>query len=167
MSEKWDNYFLRIALEVSSISRDPNTHVGAVLVGCGREILSTGFNGFPTGIADTPNRLNDRAMKNRIIVHAERNAICLAARRGIATRGATLYVMATDDSGIAWGGAPCVQCTLDVIQAGITHIVTAPFKNVPSRWIEDIAAARSLLDEAGICYREIELPPDLSKGSFY
>jgi deoxycytidylate deaminase len=80
---------------------------------------------------------------------------------------ATLYVAATDDSGAVWGGAPCVACLLEVIQAGVTGIVSLPFKTVPSRWRDDIEESRRLIAEVGIHYKEVEIPPDLSKGSFY
>ena len=134
----------------------PSVQVGAVLVGPRREVIQMGFNGFPEGIADTPERLNDRVLKNRLTVHAERNAVCLAARRGIATEGSTVYLAATDQSGAVWGGAPCVACLIELIQAGVREIVTLPFKTVPSRWADDIAESRRLIREKGMGYREVE-----------
>ena len=155
MSERWDNHFLQLAFDNARISKDPSTRVGAVIVGPDREIRSTGFNGFPRGIADTPERLNDRDLKLRLVVHAEMNAILNAARVGIPLKGCTLYLAATDDTGSVWGGCPCTRCTVEIIQAGIAGMVSRPPKAVPSRWHEDIAFARKLVDEAGIKYREI------------
>jgi dCMP deaminase len=155
MSERWDQHFLQLAIDHARMSKDPSTHVGAVIVGPDREIRSMGFNGFPRGIRDTPERLNDREAKLRIIVHAETNAILNAARVGIPTKGCTLYLAATDKTGAIWGGAPCTRCTVEVIQAGIVEVVTRPFKDVPSRWSGDIAFAEALLKEAGVSYREI------------
>lgn len=43
------------------------------------------------------------------------------------------------------------------IQVGISEIVSYPVKPVPSRWHEDLALARQLIDEAGIIYREINI----------
>lgn len=167
MTDRWDRGFLRLALSfANSMSKDPNTRVGAVAVGPGREVLQVGFNGFPRGVADTPERLNDRDVKNRLTVHAERNVVCLAARRGISLDGATLYLTATDDSGLVWGGSPCTACTIELIQAGIAEIVTAPFKNVPSRWLDDITFARTIVEEAGLRYREID-PQRGSRGDFW
>ena len=157
MSEKWDRYFLRLALEAARMSKDPNTQVGAVIVGPDREIRSTGFNGFPRGIEDSEERLNDRDLKLRIIVHAEMNAVLAAARVGIPVKGCVLYLAATDAGGLVWGGPPCVRCTVEAIQAGIVGVVSAPQKEAPSRWHADLKMAREILFEADIFYREVEL----------
>lgn len=154
MSERWDSHFLELALAFARMSKDPSTQVGAVIVGPDREIRSTGFNGFPRGIADTPERLHDRDTKLKLIVHAEMNAILNAARMGTSTKGCTLYLAATDVSGLVWGGPPCTRCTVEAIQAGIANIISHPFKSVPSRWADDVALARNLLTEAGLSYRE-------------
>ena len=82
MSEKWDGRFLSLATHISGWSKDPSTKVGCVVVGPDREIRSTGFNGFPQGIADTDERLSDRNLKYPLICHAEENAIMHAARDG-------------------------------------------------------------------------------------
>ena len=71
MSEKWDGRFLDLAAHISNWSKDPSTKVGCVVVGPDREIRSTGFNGFPRGIADTDERLSDRNLKYPLICHAE------------------------------------------------------------------------------------------------
>lgn len=155
MSERWDKHFLGLALAHSRMSKDPSTQVGAVIVGPSREILSAGFNGFPRGVEDTPERLQDREMKLRLVVHAEMNAILAAARHGTRLYGCSLYLAATDDSGMVWGGPPCTRCTVELIQAGIFEVVSYPQKAVPSRWHEDLALSRSLLDEARMIYREV------------
>jgi len=137
------------------MSKDPLTQVGAVIVGLDREIRSTGFNGLPRGIADTPERLNDRDLKLKLVVHAEMNAVLNAARIGVSTRGCTLYLAARSFSeGVWWGGPPCTRCTVEIIQAGITEIVTYPRKSVPLDWADNLLLAESLLKEAGIVYRE-------------
>lgn len=156
MSQKWDRHFLGMALYHSRLSKDPSTRVGSVIVGPDREILSAGFNGFPRGIADTPERLNDRDMKLKLIVHAEMNALLAAARTGVRLKGCTLYLAATDDSGLIWGGCPCTRCSVEIIQVGIAEIVSYPVKSVPSRWRDDIALAEQLIHEAGIAYRIVQ-----------
>ncbi len=155
MSERWDRHFLGLSLYHSRMSKDPSTRVGSVIVGPDREILSAGFNGFPRGIADTPERLNDRDAKLKLVVHAEMNALLAAARTGIRLKGCTLYLSATDDSGLIWGGPPCTRCTVEIIQVGIAEIVSYPAKAVPSRWHEDLALAKTLIEEAGVKYREL------------
>ena len=156
MSERWDKHFLQLCLDHARMSKDPSTRVGALIVGPDREPISDGFNGFPRGILDTPGRLNDRAEKMKRIIHAEENAILNAVRMGHATKGCTIYLAATDDSGLVWGGPPCSQCTLKVIQAGIVHIVSFTQKVVPSRWHDDLVLSRELIAEVGIRFRELE-----------
>jgi dCMP deaminase len=46
-------------------------------------------------------------------VHAEQNAICQAAKRGVALEGATLYCRMT----------PCRVCAMLIINCGITRVV--------------------------------------------
>lgn len=158
MSNRWHMAFIRQALEWAAMSKDPNTQVGAIIVGPDKEIRATGFNGFPRGIADTEERLNNRDLKMKLIVHAERNAICNAARIGVSLKGCTLYIVATDDTGMIWGGPPCTACTIELIQAGITGIISLPKKSVPSRWHDDLAMAESLIAEVGISYLELTAP---------
>lgn len=84
------------------------------------------------------------------------NAILNAARMGASVKGCTMYLAATDASGMVWGGPPCTRCTVEAMQAGIAAIVSHPFKTVPSRWKDDIAQARDLLEEGGVRYSEVE-----------
>ena len=155
MSKKWDDHFIELAVKVSQMSKDPSTRVGAVVVGLDREILSTGFNGFPRGIEDTTERLNNRDLKLSLIVHAEMNAILQAARNGVSTKGRKLYLAATDDSGKIWGGPPCTRCTVEIIQSGISEIISRPYKGGFSRWENSLEVSSALLREAGIVYREV------------
>jgi dCMP deaminase len=154
-NERWDRHFLQLCLDHARMSKDPSTQVGSIIVGPDREIVSAGFNGFPRGIEDTAERLNDREMKLRLIVHAEMNAVLSAACVGTRLKGCELYLGATDISGEVWGGPPCTRCTVEIIQSGIVGIVSWRPKSVPSRWHEDIAFARKLIDEVGISYREL------------
>lgn len=155
MSDRWDRHFLDRCVLNARMSKDPRTQVGAIIIGPDREQRADGFNGFPRGIADTIERLNDRDVKMRLIVHAERNAICNAARIGVSVLGCTLYLAATDESGMIWGGPPCTACAIELIQAGIATIVSYPIKAIPSRWHDDLAYARLIFSEAGVTYREV------------
>ena len=108
VSNKWDQRFLHLASHISNWSKDPSTKVGCVVVGSDREIRSTGFNGFPRGIEDSPERLDDRNQKYPLICHAEENAIMHAARVGVSLKGCVAYV--------TW--PPCTRCARSLIQAG-------------------------------------------------
>ncbi len=156
MTARWDRFFLGIAWECAKMSKDPKTQVGAVIVGEDMEIRSSGFNGFPRGIEDSPKRLNSREEKLKLIVHAELNAILNAARMGVSVKGCTLYLLATDFSGELWGGPPCTRCTVEIIQSGITEIASLPFKISDSHWKDSIKESKILLEEAKMIYREID-----------
>lgn len=164
MGDRWDRHFLQLCADHARMSKDPSTRVGAVIVGPDREVLSAGFNGFPRGVADTYERLHDREQKMRLVVHGEMNAILAAARTGVRLKGSTLYLAATDDTGLVWGGPPCTRCTVEMIQAGITGVVSWPPKAVPSRWHADLAVSREVLTEAGVSYREVSPTSEPSDG---
>lgn len=82
------------------------------------------------------------------------NAVLAAARVGVPLKGCTLYLAATGEEGV-WGGPPCTRCTVEIIQAGITEIVSWPERATPSKWHSDLCMSRQLLNEAGITYREV------------
>lgn len=135
----WDTYFVLLATVAASKSKDPSTKVGAVIVRPDRTIVSLGYNGFPHGVADTPERLNDRPTKYSLVVHAEMNAI-LSARESL--EGCTLYTVPF---------MPCDRCFVHVIQTGIKRVVfpeATPEQN--ERWGEAFARVRILANEVGI-----------------
>ena len=114
---KWDNRFMRLAKEIASWSKDPSSKIGAVIVNSDRRILATGYNGFPKGIQDTEERLNDREEKYPRIVHAEMNALMNALYSGISLRDSIIYV---------YGLPVCPECTKAIISSGIKRIVMSP-----------------------------------------
>lgn len=137
MMAKWDQRFLDLAQHVSGWSKDPSTRVGAAITR-GKFIVSLGFNGFPSGIADD-DRIQDRPTKYKIVIHAEENAI-LSARQDL--RGTTLYVVPL---------LPCSSCAAKIIQVGITRVVARiAHPDAPERWAEQCAMALALFREAGI-----------------
>lgn len=131
---KWDVRFMRIALlEVANWSKDPAKKVGCVIVSPDKTLWTSGYNGFPWGIADTPERLCDTELKNRLMRHAERNAINNAKWD---LRGWTLYVTQ----------APCEDCALEIVNAGIVRVVRPPI-DAGSKWAEgQLAGTRWLLE---------------------
>lgn len=167
MNEKWDRHFIGLAEYHSRMSKDPSTKIGAVIVGPDKEVLSAGFNGFPRGIADTEERLNNRDMKLKLVVHAEMNAILAAARTGIKLKGSTLYVIALNRSYRIWGGPPCTRCAVEIIQAGIIEIVSfkPQYRSIPKAWKADLDFSREVLSEAGVLYREVDYERERTAGS--
>jgi dCMP deaminase len=149
---------LNAALAQADLSKDPRTRVGAVIVDRSTShTICSGFNQFPSGIREDQARLNDRDTKLRIIVHAEMAAVISAAKYGRSVNGATVYLAATDSTGATWGGCPCTRCTAHLLHAGIAEIVSLPRKGGFSAWHEDLDFAQSLIAEAGIIYREVDI----------
>lgn len=135
MSEKWDYRFLNLARHVSDWSYDPSTKIGAVIVGQDKRVISVGYNGFPKGIKDDE-RLDDRELKYKIIIHGEMNAMHFAHRD------------LTDCILYTFPFMPCASCASHVIQRGITRVVSVEYEN--PRWDENLKISKSLLLEAGI-----------------
>ncbi|MEN9218966.1 MAG: dCMP deaminase family protein [Gloeomargarita sp. DG_2_bins_126] len=117
----WDEYFLMLAKLAATRSTCLAVPVGAVIVKQ-RQVLATGYNGPPSGsphctaqgfcYPGLPSCDASRTLPSRA-VHAEANAIAQAARHGIATEGATIYVTL----------APCLSCLKLIISAGIREVV--------------------------------------------
>ena len=88
MTKRTDRQFLAMAEAAAYIfSKDPSTRVGAIAVGTSNNQVAWGYNGLPPGIADTPERLENREVKYALTLHAEENAL---ANAPFAVR--TLYV---------------------------------------------------------------------------
>ncbi|MBI2062677.1 MAG: CMP deaminase [Candidatus Yanofskybacteria bacterium] len=132
MSEKWDRRFLALAEHIAQWSKDPSTKTGAVIVDPNNRVVSIGYNGFPRGVNDLPERLENREIKYKIIVHCERNALLFAREPVVGYR---LYT---------WPFMSCAPCTAMVIQAGIAEVVAPVSDN--SRWIEDFKLAQTLFN---------------------
>ena len=145
MSGKWDRRFLALAEHVAAWSKDGSTQVGSVIVDKHRRIVSTGYNGFPTGVDDHAALLAIRDVKLRMTLHAELNAI-LFAKRDLSE--CTIYV---------WPMPPCAQCAAAIIQSGIERIVSRePTPEQYDRWGKDFALAERMYADAGIDLETID-----------
>ncbi len=136
---KWDRRFLVLSDSIAQWSKDPSRGVGAVIVSPSRQIVATGFNGLPRGIEDRPERL-ERPVKYDLICHAEMNAIIQCARNAVSPLGSTIYT----------SFAPCVHCTLSIIQSGIIRVVTYAPGPGDEHWESNFAKSRELLAESGV-----------------
>lgn len=135
---------METAQNIAEWSKDPRRKVGCVIVDDDNVQLSGGFNGFPRGIADD-GRLNDRNLKNKMVIHAEANAVAAAARKGNSLMGATAYVTHN----------PCSQCAALFIQAGITRVVYTKQEGHSEDWVEDFRLALELLIEARVKFEKV------------
>lgn len=118
----WDEYFMELANTASKRATCDRGRSGCVIVK-DKQLLVTGYVGSPSGLphCDEVGHLfrqsinPDGSISNHCVrtVHAEQNAICQAARRGIALDGATLYCRMT----------PCRTCAMLIINCGIKRVV--------------------------------------------
>lgn len=134
-----------MAKEVSSWSKDPSRQIGAVCVDENKRILSMGYNGFPKGISDIPERYNDRPTKYKYVVHAEMNCIYNATHNGVSLNNSTMYV---------WGLPMCSECAKGIIQVGVKRVVYATTEPT-QKWVESSELAALLCAEAGVEYENI------------
>lgn len=139
VSYDWHKKHLDLAKHISSWSKDPSKQIGAVVVSETGQILSLGYNGFPRGIADTEDRLNDREQKYKLIVHAEMNAIYNATLNGVSLRGSILYV---------YGLPVCSSCALGIIQVGIKLVVMPDNMKIPETWAKSWEETKNVFTES-------------------
>lgn len=142
MTDKWHVRFLELAGLVASWSKDPSTKVGCVIVRPDRTVAAMGYNGFPRGVADKPERYNDREVKYQMVVHAEANAVLSA---GESVKGMTAYCTLF----------PCCECAKLLIQAGIETLVVH-YADRPERYAESMARSDIMLMEAGVKVLQIQ-----------
>ena len=144
----WDFRYLEMARLVASWSKDLNAKVGAVIVRKNR-VVATGFNGLPSEILDTDQRLCNSELKQQMTVHAEENALIVAGRDA---EGACIYVH---------GKPVCCRCAGSIIQAGIKRVVAMPpdshSLNPNSKWIPLGIIAQEMFGEANIAFSAREL----------
>jgi dCMP deaminase len=153
MSEKivrpsWDEYFLKMTFLVAERSTCRRHHVGAIIVR-DKRILTTGYNGAPSGCKDClelgclreelkiPSGERHELCRG---VHAEQNAIIQAGSYGININGATMYCT----------HSPCLICAKMIVNAKIKRFVT--YKDYPDENF------KNLFKEAGVEFVKLDLP---------
>ena len=116
----WNNYFMGIANLVSKRSTCTRRQVGAIIVK-DKRILSTGYNGAPSGIEHCLDvgclreKMNVPSGERHELcrgIHAEQNAIIQAAYHGVSLKDASLYCT----------NLPCSICAKMIINSGIQII---------------------------------------------
>jgi len=116
----WQTYFMDITFLVAKRSTCIRRAVGAIIVK-DKRILSTGYNGAPTGIKHCSeigclrDKLNVPSGEKHELcrgIHAEQNAIIQAAYHGVSIKDATLFCT----------NMPCSICAKMIINAGIKKI---------------------------------------------
>lgn len=143
-----DEYFLKIAAVVAERSTCRRHHIGAVAVR-DKRILTTGYNGAPSGAKDClelgclRNEKNIPSGTRHEIcraIHAEQNAIIQGSLHGVSLEGSTIYCTHT----------PCVLCAKMLVNAKIDRYVSY------SDYADD--SFINLFEEAGIDFETHDRP---------
>lgn len=127
----WHEYFINIAEEVAQRSTCPRAKVGAVIVKDHR-IISTGYNGAPAG---EPHCSDEGCIvhHNHCVraVHAEVNAVCEAAKYGVALEGSVLYYWDSMERSMS-----CQHCMKVMKSAGVVLVIDRFHTVTDLRYIE-------------------------------
>ena len=104
----WDEYFKEIVQVTAKRSPCERLQVGCILVKDNR-IVSQGYNGFLPGCE---HKYIIRDNHEQATVHAEQNALCDCAKRGVSCEDSVAYVT----------HYPCIICTRLLLASGIKQI---------------------------------------------
>jgi dCMP deaminase len=138
----WDEYFMEVCDAISKRATCDRGRSGCVIAK-DNQLLVTGYVGAPAGLPhcdEVGHQLKkmlheDGSISTHCVrtVHAEQNAICQAAKRGISIEGATLYCRMT----------PCRTCAMLIINCGIRRVVA-------QRRYHDAEDSEAMFAKAGI-----------------
>lgn len=138
MRDPWDKFFMKIAREVATRATCDRKLVGCVLVQ-ENNIVATGYNGSVPKwdhCDDVGHIVIDGSCVRT--THAEQNAICQAAKRGIPLRGSTAYVTCE----------PCWVCFKLLITAGVERIVYVDLYRSEDKILKE--KKREIIDQLGL-----------------
>ena len=118
----WDEYFMEVCRAIAKRATCDRGRSGCVIAR-DNQLLVTGYVGAPRGLPHCDDvghqfkkvQHEDGSVSQHCVrtVHAEQNAICQAAKRGISIDGATLYCKMT----------PCRTCAMLIINCGIKRVI--------------------------------------------
>lgn len=117
----WNEYYFEVMYAISKRATCGRGRSGCVITK-NKHIISAGYVGAPIGfpscddighviqeVIESDGSIGEHCIRT---VHAEQNAICQAAKQGIAVEGAELYCSMT----------PCRTCAMLIIQCGIKKV---------------------------------------------
>jgi dCMP deaminase len=142
----WDEYFLELARATSTRATCSRRKHGAVIVR-DRRIVSTGYNGGPSGFphcdeGGCPRARSDAPQghdyESCIAIHAEANALLFSSPEE--RDGASLYCT----------GAPCFGCAKLIANSGVTEVVASGGR------YDGWDAVRDFLRQAGVRVRLLD-----------
>lgn len=142
--EDWCRRQLRVAYALAVSSPDPSTQNGAAVFDPTLQIVGSGCNRFPYGVAVTPDLL-ERPTKYDWIEHAERDALYATLRTG--AHRPHLVVC-------AW--AACPDCARAIVQSGVHVLVRHAAEG--AHWAEAIATGDAILAASGVRVLTVDGP---------
>ncbi|MGE3769741.1 MAG: hypothetical protein AB7G06_02185 [Bdellovibrionales bacterium] len=113
---------LALAHQIAQFSEDPSTKNCATIWTSELELVAVGINRFPEGVAQTDERMNDRAFKYPAVVHAEVSAVSAIARKGMPANLAGASGLG--DCIMICTMFPCTNCLKTVHGAGIQLMIS-------------------------------------------
>ena len=138
----WDEYFMEVCRAIAKRATCDRGRSGCVIAR-DNQLLVTGYVGAPRGLPHCDDvghqfkkiQHEDGSVSQHCVrtVHAEQNAICQAAKRGISIDGATLYCKMT----------PCRTCAMLIINCGIKRVIA-------EKRYHDSADSIELFKQAGV-----------------
>ncbi len=144
----WDEYFIGISRAAATRATCDRGRSGCCIAR-DKHILVTGYVGSPMGVPHcdevghemhTVRHADGHESKHCIrTAHAEQNAICQAAKMGIALVGATIYCKMT----------PCYVCAKMIINCGISRVVCEKDYHASQR-------SKDIFAEAGVALKVMD-----------
>ena len=141
----WDDYFMDVVLSIAKRGTCDRGRAGAVIAK-DKKILSTGYVGSSAGLPhcdDVGHQIKkviheDGSFSQHCTrtIHAEKNAICQAAKHGVSIDGGTVYTNFT----------PCKNCAMAIINSGIKRVVCIKKYHVATETEEMLKQAGVKLD---------------------
>ncbi len=151
----WDEYFMEVCRAIAKRATCDRGRSGCVIAR-DNQLLVTGYVGAPRGLPHCDDvghqfkkvQHEDGSVSQHCVrtVHAEQNAICQAAKRGISIDGATLYCKMT----------PCRTCAMLIINCGIKRVIAEKRYHDSADSIEMFKQAGVILEHLNDCVEEYQ-----------
>ena len=172
----WNEYFFKICHAVKERSKDQNTKIGCVIVADDNTVVSTGYNGFPSGVDDSfwPNNRTDvlhvvNCGKDNLIVKEvpepftvdgikrEFTKIGTISKYDVFVHAETNAIYSAAKNGHPTRGCtmycnylPCNGCAMAIINAGIKRVVIETDEMPSPAWAKAYTITWEMFSQAGI-----------------
>lgn len=112
-----DKVYMRIADNLSSLSKAVRKKVGAVIV-TSSGVIVPGVNGTPSGYSNQCEEETEWGLVTKDeVIHAETNCVLKAAKEGVSILDSSLYVTMS----------PCLKCAAMIAQSGVSRVFVGEY----------------------------------------